>query len=200
MFLLAASATALFVGFLIPGEVAVILGGVLASRAPFSLAGILAASVAGPTAGDSIGYFIGRRYGENVSHRRVKHRWARAQHWIRTKGAPAVFFGRFVAFLRSFIPPAAGAARLPYRRFLPRNAAAGILWGTGSALLGYFGAVGLEDAGLWGGARGNLPLRRRRPPRRRPDLRQALPPPGVLAVNSYKIVLHGRGHDLPCRQ
>ena len=151
VFLLAASETALFVGFLIPGEVAVILGGVLASRASVPLAGILAASVAGPIVGDSIGYFIGRRYGENVSHRRVKHRWARAQHWIRTKGAPAVFFGRFVAFLRSFIPPAAGAARLPYRRFLPWNAAAGILWGTGSALLGYFGAEEFETVVRWAG-------------------------------------------------
>ncbi len=151
VFFLAASETALFVGFLIPGELAVILGGVLASRAHVPLAGVLAAAVAGPILGDSIGYSIGRRYGENVTHGRVKKRWARAQNWIKTKGAPAVFFGRFVAFLRSFIPAAAGAAKMPYRRFLPWNAAAGILWGTGSALLGYFGAREFETVMRWTG-------------------------------------------------
>jgi membrane-associated protein len=147
VFLLAAAETALFVGFVIPGELAVILGGVLASRAHVPLAGVIAASVAGPILGDSIGYFIGRRYGESVSHRRVKKRWARAQSWIKTRGAPAVFFGRFVAFLRSFIPAAAGVARMPYRRFLPWNAAAGILWGTGSALLGYFAGENFDAVG-----------------------------------------------------
>jgi membrane-associated protein len=149
VFFLAAAETALFVGFVIPGELAVILGGVLASRAHVPLAGVIAASVAGPILGDSIGYYIGRRYGENVSHRKIKKRWARAQSWIKTKGAPAVFFGRFVAFLRSFIPAAAGVARMPYRRFLPWNVAGGALWGTGSALLGYFGGQELEKIVRW---------------------------------------------------
>lgn len=149
VFFLAAAETALFVGFVIPGELAVILGGVLASRAHVPLAGVIAASVAGPILGDSIGYYIGRRYGENVSHRKIKKRWARAQNWIKTKGAPAVFFGRFVAFLRSFIPAAAGVARMPYRRFLPWNVAGGVLWGTGSALLGYFGGQQFETIVRW---------------------------------------------------
>ena len=151
VFFLAASETALFVGFLIPGELAVILGGVLASLAHVPLAGVIAAAVAGPVLGDSIGYLIGRRYGENVSHRRVKKRWARAQQWIKAKGAPAVFFGRFVPFLRSFVPAAAGAAKMPYRRFFPWNAAGGILWGTGSALLGYFGGQQFERVVRWTG-------------------------------------------------
>src|SRR5215471_7173592 len=136
VFFLAAAETALFLGFLVPGELAVILGGVLASRAHVPLAGILVA-VAGPILGDSIGYYLGRRYGENVRHKRHTKHWAKAQSWIKKRGAPAVFFGRFVAFLRSFVPAAAGVARMPYKRFLLWNVAAGVLWGTGSALLGY---------------------------------------------------------------
>src|SRR6266542_229770 len=97
VFFLAAGETALFIGFLIPGELAVILGGVLASRAHVPLAGVLVASVAGPIVGDSIGYFLGRRYGENVSHGKLKKRWAKAQSWIRRKGAPAVLLGCFAA-------------------------------------------------------------------------------------------------------
>jgi membrane-associated protein len=149
VFFLAAAETALFVGFLLPGELAVILGGVLASRAHVPLTGVLAAAVAGAVLGDSIGYFLGRRYGENVSHRKLKKRWARAQTWIKKKGAPAVFIGRFVAFLRTFVPAAAGVAKMPYRRFLPWNVAAGIVWGAGSALLGYLAGEKFEAAVRW---------------------------------------------------
>jgi len=144
VFFLSAAETALFLGFIIPGELAVILGGVLASRAHVPLAAVLAASVAGPILGDSIGYYLGRRYGENVAHKRRRKRWASAQRWIKTKGAPAVFLGRFVAFVRSFIPAAAGVSKMPYGKFFPWNAAAGILWGVGSALLGYFAGANFE--------------------------------------------------------
>jgi len=144
VFFLSAAETALFVGFVVPGELAVILGGVLASRAHVPLPAILAASVAGPILGDSIGYYLGRRYGENTRHKRLRRRWAKARSWVKNKGAPAVFLGRFVAFVRTFIPPAAGVSKMPYRRFLPWNVAAGILWGSGSALLGYFAGENFE--------------------------------------------------------
>src|SRR5262249_57417566 len=68
---------------------------------------------------------------------------------IKRKGAPAVFFGRFVAFLRSVVPAAAGVSKMPYRKFLPWNAGAGILWGTGSALLGYLAGENIEKVIRW---------------------------------------------------
>jgi membrane protein DedA with SNARE-associated domain len=139
------SETAFFLGFLIPGELAVILGGVLAARDRVPLLDILLAGVIGPIIGDSIGYFVGRRYGTRFFRGRRRKRWAKARAWLRSKGASAVFLGRFTAFLRSVIPAAAGVARLPYRRrFLPWNMAAGIVWGTGSALLGYFAGRNYE--------------------------------------------------------
>ena len=144
VFFLSAAETALFVGFIVPGELAVILGGVLASRAHVPLPAVLAASVAGPILGDSIGYYLGRRYGEDTRHKLLKKRWAKARSWVKNKGAPAVFLGRFVAFVRSFIPAAAGVSKMPYRKFLPWNVAAGILWGAGSAFLGYFAGENFE--------------------------------------------------------
>jgi membrane-associated protein len=144
VFFFSAAETALFVGFVVPGELAVILGGVLAARAHVPLSAVLAASIVGPILGDSIGYYLGRRYGENTRHKRLKKRWAKARSWVKNKGAPAVFLGRFVAFIRSFIPVAAGVSRMPYRKFLPWNVAAGTLWGAGSALLGYFAGANFE--------------------------------------------------------
>lgn len=148
---LAAAETALLVGLFIPGEIAVILGGVLAARAHVSLAGVLAASIAGPIIGDSIGYFLGRKYGERLFRKRLRKRWQQARDWIKKRGAPAVAFGRFAAFLRSVVPAAAGAAKMPYRRFLPWNIAAGIVWGTGSALLGYYAGANYEVLVRWMG-------------------------------------------------
>lgn len=60
VFLLTASEAALFFGFVIPGEIAVVLGGVLASRGNVSLRSVLAAAVLGAIVGDFIGFQIGR--------------------------------------------------------------------------------------------------------------------------------------------
>ena len=144
VFLLTAGETAFFLGLFIPGELIVILGGVLASQARVSLIGVLLAGVIGPIVGHSVGFFLGRRYGRLFLKGRRKKRWAKARAWLRRRGPFAVFLGRFTAFLRSVVPAAAGAARLPYRQFAPWNIAAGFLWGVGSALLGYFAGRNYE--------------------------------------------------------
>ncbi len=193
VFLLSAGETALFLGLVIPGELVVILGGALAAGSRVPLAGVLAAGILGPITGDSIGYFIGRRYGRRLLTRRRREKWARGRQWLRKRGTKAVFLGRFTAFLRSIIPPAAGVARMPYRRFLPWSVAAGILWGTGSTLLGYFAgrnyerlggltqrfslvlfALVLVAAGLYFLRRRLEKKRRRRPRRRRRPLGQVV--------------------------
>jgi len=138
VFLLAAAETAAFVGLAVPGEVAVILGGVVAARGHVPLWAILLVGVAGPIAGDSIGYAIGRRYDAGKLKGRSLKRWKRAKKLLDEKGGPAVFFGRFAAFLRSIMPAAAGAAGVPYRKFLLYDVPAAVLWGVGSVLLGYF--------------------------------------------------------------
>jgi undecaprenyl-diphosphatase len=138
VFLLSAAETAVFFGLAVPGEIAVILGGVLASRGHVPLAGILAAGVVGPLVGDSIGYHLGRRYDASKLKGRAAKRWERARKSLEEKGGAAVFFGRFAAFLRSIIPAAAGAAKMPYRKFLLHDAPACVRWGVGSVLLGYY--------------------------------------------------------------
>ena len=57
-----------FAGFVFPGEIAVILGGVAASRGTVPLWAVIAAAVAGAIIGDSAGYLIGRRWGTDLLH------------------------------------------------------------------------------------------------------------------------------------
>jgi membrane protein DedA with SNARE-associated domain len=55
-----------------------------------------------------------------------------------------VFVGRFVALFRSLVPALAGAARMPYRRFLLYNALGALVWGVGNALVGYAAGAAYE--------------------------------------------------------
>jgi len=132
---------ALFVGFVLPGETAAILGGVDASRHHVNLAAMIAVVVAAAILGDSVGFEIGRRYGARILtlpvFARHQRRLTDAQQLLARRGGGAVFLGRFVAFFRALMPALAGMAHMPYRRFLLYNAAGGLVWGTGVVVLGY---------------------------------------------------------------
>src|SRR6516225_2649663 len=98
---------ALFFGFVIPGEIAVVLGGVLASRGTVALTATLAAAIAGAVIGDAIGFLLGRRFGSAFLEKRFPRRWPPVARWIHRRGAVAVFLGRSTAFLRAIVPTAA---------------------------------------------------------------------------------------------
>ncbi|BCW19057.1 hypothetical protein NtRootA9_17650 [Arthrobacter sp. NtRootA9] len=132
---------ALFIGFVIPGETAAVLGGVVASRGQAELVIMMALVVVSAVAGDTVGYEVGRRAGPGLLENRhlLRHRdkLDRARDFLRRRGGWAVFLGRFVALFRALVPALAGASRMHYPTFLAFNAAGGLLWGTGFVLLGY---------------------------------------------------------------
>src|SRR5712691_4570436 len=68
VFLIPALEASAFLGFLFPGEIAVLLGGVLAYQGRISLPAAIAAAVLGAVLGDSIGYVVGRRWGRGLLH------------------------------------------------------------------------------------------------------------------------------------
>jgi membrane protein DedA with SNARE-associated domain len=136
------SEAAILIGFVFPGETAVIVGGVAASRGHINIVTLIVVVVACAISGDSVGYLVGREWGQRLLDiRLLRHRQHILQVALRQlnrRGAVAVIVGRFTAFLRAVIPGLAGMSAMPYRIFLPANAAGGILWGTAYCLLGYF--------------------------------------------------------------
>ena len=66
VFWLPALEASVFVGVVVPGEIAVLLGGVLAFQHRVGLPAVLAAAIAGAILGDTIGYWVGRRYGRRL--------------------------------------------------------------------------------------------------------------------------------------
>ncbi|NDZ78139.1 DedA family protein [Streptomyces sp. SID10853] len=132
---------ALFFGFVIPGESAAVIGGVLAAQHQVSVYWLALIVVAAAIAGDSVGYEIGHRFGPRLlaarSLRRHQDGIESARDLIRRRGPVAVFLGRFVAFFRAVMPALAGASGMRYRTFLLFNALGGLVWGVGFTLIGY---------------------------------------------------------------
>jgi membrane-associated protein len=139
---------AIFVGFVLPGETAAILGGVAASQGHASLAGMLAIVVLAAVVGDSVGYEVGKQLGPRILGlpllRRRAEQLDRARSFLARRGGLAVFLGRFTAFFRAVMPALAGIAHMPYRRFLAFNLAGGLFWGIGVVLLGYLAGNSYE--------------------------------------------------------
>jgi membrane protein DedA with SNARE-associated domain len=136
-------------GVPLPGETALITAGIYAGHThrlnPWLI--FLVASAAA-IIGDNIGYWIGdkggyrlaRRYGPKVRLDEQKLKIAR--YLFDRHGPKVVFFGRFVSVLRTYAAFLAGTSKMRWRRFLPANAAGGILW----AAIYTFGAYLAGDA------------------------------------------------------
>jgi membrane protein DedA with SNARE-associated domain len=135
---------ALFFGFVLPGETAVVYGGVLADAGRISVLVVLVVVFVAAVIGDSVGFEVGRKLGPRLMEapvlRHHRDRVVAAQGYLRERGGRAVVMGRFTAFLRAVMPGLAGASRMHYRRFLAFNVMGGVMWGTACVLLGYFAA------------------------------------------------------------
>jgi membrane protein DedA with SNARE-associated domain/membrane-associated phospholipid phosphatase len=160
IFLLAFLESSAFLGLLVPGEIAVITAGFLASKGYLRIGDCLLVVAAGALLGDSAGYFLGKLVGRGYfeRHRRLlllRERHVRkAEEYFRRHGGKTVLLGRFINVLRTLAPFAAGMSRMPYRRFLPYNAAGGIMWSLTFTLLGYFFGHSWRLIEKWSGRAG----------------------------------------------
>lgn len=142
VFALPALESSAFLGFVFPGELAVLLGGVAAGQGHVPLAAVVVAGACGAIAGDTVGYVVGRRWGRRILDSTLG-RFVRAEHLDRAeralgrRGGWAVLGGRFTVALRVMIPGLAGMAHMPWRRFLLANAAGGALWVATMVVAGY---------------------------------------------------------------
>ena len=145
--LLPALEASAFVGFVIPGETGILLGGVLANQGKVSFTAVIILGIAGAIIGDSIGFEVGKKWGNRLlawlpDWLVDDEKQTRAQDLIRRYGGRSVFIGRFTTVARVMVPGLAGLSHMHYRKFLAYNVAGGTLWAAGYACLGY--AVGSQ--------------------------------------------------------
>jgi membrane protein DedA with SNARE-associated domain len=140
-------------GIPLPGETALILAGTYAGtthRLSPWLIFLVAAAAA--IVGDNIGFWIGdkggyplaRKYGPKVRFDERKLKIAR--YLFDRHGVKVVFFGRFVSILRTYAAFLAGTSKMPWHKFLPANAAGGILWSAIYTLVAYLAGRALQRA------------------------------------------------------
>lgn len=147
--------TSAFVGLIAPGELAVVVGGVLAGRGQMQLPLLLAVVWAAAVAGDACGFLIGRRLGRPFLARHgarlgaTPARLEQVERFFVRHGAKAIVVGRFVGVVRAMGPFTAGASGMQTGRFLAADVVGAGLWAATFTGLGYLfaGSVGtLVDA------------------------------------------------------
>jgi membrane-associated protein len=151
-----------FVGVVVPGDIILAIGGVYAARGDLSLPWVIVLGALGTMAGESIGFWLGHRYGEALLRRlpfadRAQDKIDRAREAFARNDSKVLLVGRFASGLRVIVPFTAGMSQTTsYRRFMAFVIPTAIVWAVGVSLLGYLLGenVGLIDTILsrfgWG--------------------------------------------------
>ena len=135
--------TGLAVGFFLPGDSLLVVAGLFAAAGKLNLALLLVILFVAAVVGDAVGYYTGARLGPRLFKRqksllfRPSH-LQRAHAFYEKYGGKTIVIARFVPIVRTFAPIVAGAAEMPYRRFVVFNVAGGFLWVSSMLLSGYF--------------------------------------------------------------
>ncbi len=134
-------------GIPLPGETALVAGGLLAHSGKLEIELVILTAAAAAIVGDNIGYLIGRKGGRKLlempgpleRHRRKVIE--QGQPFFDKHGAKTVFFGRWFAGLRIAAAWLAGINHMPWRTFLLWNALGAVVWATAVGLGAYFGGA-----------------------------------------------------------
>lgn len=147
----------------IPSELVMPLAGYSATRAAtapgLALVAVVLAGSAGSLLGAVLWYWVGARIGLDrlKAFSRRHGRWLtltpddidRADAWFDRHGGRAVFAGRLVPTVRTFISVPAGASGMPFRRFLAYTAAGTLIWTALLACAGWLLQSGYTRVSAW---------------------------------------------------
>src|ERR687894_3237071 len=145
--------TAAFVGLVVPGETAVVVGGVVAERGGVELVPLIGLVWLAAAAGDLVSFLLGRRLGRPFLERHGPRmhlgpeRLASVDRFYARHGGKAVLLGRFTGVILAVSPFVAGASGLALRRFVVWSAAGALLWATTFTLVGYGFSESFAESG-----------------------------------------------------
>jgi membrane protein DedA with SNARE-associated domain len=131
----------------IPSEAVLGLAGVLINDGRMSIVPVILCATLGSLLGATFFYYVGRALGPRRAHAFLDRLPLvetddvdRTFEWFERHGRSAVFFGRMVPIVRSFISVPAGVVRMPFGQFLLFTAGGSLIWN--SVLIGLGVAAG----------------------------------------------------------
>ena len=138
--------TGLLFGFFLPGDSILFSAGLVAAahgniNIVILVSIIFLAAFFGDQVGFVIGRVVGRPYLDKKQSPRMQRMIVNAESFYEKTGWWAVVAARFFPWIRTFVPPIAGAAKMNYYRFLSANILGALLWGVGITLAGYYAAT-----------------------------------------------------------
>jgi len=138
--------TGVLLGFFLPGDSLLFSAGlVAASTKNVNIVILVIVIFLGAFFGDQVGFVLGRTVGRSYLDKhdspRIKRMVAQSERFYEQTGWWAVVAARFFPWIRTFVPPIAGASKMNYYKFLSANALGGLLWGGGITLAGYYAAT-----------------------------------------------------------
>ena len=138
--------TGILFGFFLPGDSILFSAGLVAAahgevNIVILVTVIFIAAFLGDQIGFVLGRLVGRPYLEKHNSPRMQKMIARSERFYEQTGWWAVVAARFFPWIRTFVPPIAGASKMNYYKFLSANALGALLWGVGITLAGYYAAT-----------------------------------------------------------
>ncbi|HZO36174.1 MAG TPA: VTT domain-containing protein [Solirubrobacteraceae bacterium] len=135
--------TGAFLGFVAPGEVTVLVGGLVAGQGKINVIVLLAIVWSCAVAGDMTSFWLGRRLGRDflIKHgprvRITEERLSQVEAFFQKRGGTTILVGRFLGLVRPIAPFLAGSTGMSFRRFVPYDVIAAGAWSTTFVMLGY---------------------------------------------------------------
>ena len=138
--------TGILLGFFLPGDSLLFSAGIVAaSHGNINIVLLLFIIFLGAFIGDQLGFAfgrtIGRSYLDKKNSPRLQKMIVNAEQFYEKSGWWAVVAARFFPWIRTFVPPIAGASKMNYYKFLSANALGALVWGVGITLAGYYAAT-----------------------------------------------------------
>ena len=138
--------TGVLLGFFMPGDsIHFSAGLVAAAHSEVNIVILVSAIFLAAFFGDQVGFVLGRTVGrpylEKHNGPRIQRMIERSERFYQQSGWWAVVAARFFPWIRTFVPPIAGASKMNYYKFLSANALGALLWGVGITLAGYYAAT-----------------------------------------------------------
>ncbi|MGD0084869.1 MAG: DedA family protein [Acidimicrobiales bacterium] len=127
----------------IPSEITLGYAGYLAATGRLDIVAVILLGAVGELAGSFVGWGIGRYGGRPLIDRLGRYVLLtssdldRAERWFNSRGEPAVFLGRILPFIRTFISLPAGVAEMKPIRFGIATLAGSLVWCTALGVAGY---------------------------------------------------------------